>query len=188
METLPDDIWHRILQIGIQEQRLDHVDLCSLAIVNSNFDKLSQNPALWATLLFREISFFPLSQVPDLKYLKHWVKTWHLLKREFQLEQGRIIHALSSQVNLAESQLNFPEFIIVGPSDNFLLRLQKDRFKCDPEFLHADQSSLRQPRNRYIENMMRKRYDKSSRPKVIPNSKSYIPMNRPPRRSMPRKN
>ncbi|KAF3320236.1 F-box protein SKIP24 [Carex littledalei] len=173
METLPDDIWHRILQIGIQEQRLDHVDLCSLAIVNSNFDKLSQDPALWATLLFRDFSFH-LSQVPDLKYLKDLVKIRHLLKREFQLEQGRIIHA--------------PEFIIVGPSDNFVLLLQKDRFKCDPEFLHADQSSLRQPRNRYIENMMRKRYDKSSRPKVIPNSKSYIPMNRPPRRSMPRKN
>lgn len=72
MESLPDDIWYRILQIGIQKKRLNHVDLCSLAIVNSRFDQLTQDPALWATLFSRDFSsIFRLSQPPSKAVYRH---------------------------------------------------------------------------------------------------------------------
>ncbi|KAF3339764.1 F-box protein SKIP24 isoform X2 [Carex littledalei] len=55
MESVPGDVWHKILQIGIQEKRLDHIDLCSLAIVNNYFNQLTQDPALWAILISRDV-------------------------------------------------------------------------------------------------------------------------------------
>ncbi|KAF3338746.1 F-box protein SKIP24 [Carex littledalei] len=130
MESLPDDVWHQILQIGIQKKQLNHIDLCSLAIVNSHFDQLTQDSALWAILLSRDFSSsFNSSQAPNLKavyQVKHWLK--FKLKREFQREklkrefeharlkrelqrQQEMIHALSSRVNLAEPQLNIPDVI-----------------------------------------------------------------------------
>lgn len=58
MESLPDDVLHQILQIGLKARRLDHVNLCSLAIVNNHFDQLTQESALWGTLLSRDFPFY----------------------------------------------------------------------------------------------------------------------------------
>jgi hypothetical protein len=67
MESLSDDVWYKILQTGIDAEQLNHTELCSLAIVNSHFDQLTQDPALWATLLCRDFPcpFLHLSQDPS---------------------------------------------------------------------------------------------------------------------------
>jgi F-box-like len=67
MESLPDDVWNKILQTSIEAKQLNHTDLCSLAIVNSHFDQLTQDPALWATLLYRDFPypFLHPSQAPS---------------------------------------------------------------------------------------------------------------------------
>ncbi|KAF3341971.1 F-box protein SKIP24 isoform X1 [Carex littledalei] len=64
-ESVPGHVWHQILQIGIQMKRLNHTDICSLAIVNSYFYQLTQDSALWATLLSRDFrSAFEFAQAP----------------------------------------------------------------------------------------------------------------------------
>ncbi|KAF3341150.1 F-box protein SKIP24 isoform X1 [Carex littledalei] len=202
MESLPDDVWHKILQIGIQEERLEHTDLCSLAIVNSHFDQLTQDPALWATLVSRDFpSFFSFFQVPS----KALYRREHKAKREherllniwnndtwydefwpfepidytpIQFSHSAILVNSGPQLNLSDDDLiNFYASLRV-------LSFREERDQVLPQ---VNQPSLREARNRYYESKLSKRFDKSSRTKVIPNSKSYIPMNRPPRRSMPRK-
>ncbi|KAF3320235.1 F-box protein SKIP24 isoform X2 [Carex littledalei] len=135
MEYLPDDIWHRILQVGIQKKRLNHVDLCSLAVVNNRFDQLSQDPALWATLFSRDFSsIFRLSQSPSKAVYRHKhvvTRDFHRLrqkreferrKREFESEKFRLkqefqgeqvrIHARSRLINLARVELKLPDVIV----------------------------------------------------------------------------
>ncbi|XP_078152783.1 uncharacterized protein LOC144547971 [Carex rostrata] len=191
MASLPDDIWHKILQIGTEEERLDHTDLCSLAIVNSHFDQLTQDPALWAPLLSRDFpsfpSFFSFFQVPSkaLYRRKHKEKRVHEHLNIWNNDPWYDVFWSFETLHYPPIQLNLPDNDLINPLEHLSVLSFHEAF--DPVLPEASQPSLREARNGYYENKPSKRFDKSSRTKVIPNSKSYIPMNRPPRRSMPRK-
>lgn len=105
--------------------------------------------------------------------------------RPFHLQKGSSSQSnhsyLATQVNSGH-QSNFVD-VVNGHVQDVLPLHEED----DPVLSYASQPSLTQACNRYYENKPSKRFNKSSRPKVIPNSKSYVPMNTPPRRSMPRK-
>ncbi|GFZ09400.1 F-box family protein [Actinidia rufa] len=65
MSCLPDELWSRILEIGIQNPNssLTYKDLCCLSIASRRLHRLSNDEALWSSL----ISFdFPLNQYPTL--------------------------------------------------------------------------------------------------------------------------
>ncbi|KAF3341151.1 F-box protein SKIP24 [Carex littledalei] len=67
MSSLPDDVLLQVLEMGNKTRRLDHRDLCNLAMVNSQFNELSNDSSLWATLLSRDFpsSHYPSSEPPS---------------------------------------------------------------------------------------------------------------------------
>lgn len=70
MESVPGEVWHQILQIGIETERLNYTDLCSLAIVNSYFNQMTQDYALWDILISRDFgtSFVSIQAPPKARY------------------------------------------------------------------------------------------------------------------------
>ncbi|KAJ4970562.1 hypothetical protein NE237_003661 [Protea cynaroides] len=51
MSFLPGEIWRRILDLGIENSKLNYKDLCSISISCRRFNRLSGEDALWSTLL-----------------------------------------------------------------------------------------------------------------------------------------
>lgn len=53
MSYLPDELWRRILEIGItgSSSNLVYKDLCSLSITCRRFNRLSADNSLWSSLL-----------------------------------------------------------------------------------------------------------------------------------------
>lgn len=89
MESLPDDVWYQILQIGVKKKRLNHIDIYSLTIINNHFNQLTQDSTLWATLLSHDFSSsFHSSQAPNYLKIVYQAKHWEFrIKREFQREK-----------------------------------------------------------------------------------------------------
>ncbi|XP_073018390.1 F-box protein SKIP24 [Primulina eburnea] len=59
MSALPDELWRRIMEIGIQSGTLACADLCRLSIVCRSFCLLAADNSLWSRLLFSD---FPSSR------------------------------------------------------------------------------------------------------------------------------
>ncbi|XP_073114453.1 F-box protein SKIP24 isoform X3 [Elaeis guineensis] len=73
MSILPDEIWSRILELGTETSRLGYRDLCCLAISCRRLRRLSQDHALWSTLLaidFPQEDPSSLSQTPSKSLYK----------------------------------------------------------------------------------------------------------------------
>ncbi|PIA63070.1 hypothetical protein AQUCO_00200833v1 [Aquilegia coerulea] len=49
--NLPEEIWIKILEIGIENSSLGYKDLCSLSNSSKHFNKLSKDDTLWSLLL-----------------------------------------------------------------------------------------------------------------------------------------
>ncbi|KAK3036220.1 hypothetical protein RJ639_030376, partial [Escallonia herrerae] len=59
MADLPDELWRRVLELGIETSKLNHKDLCCLSISSTRFNRLSAEDALWSALLSSD---FPIAQ------------------------------------------------------------------------------------------------------------------------------
>ncbi|KAK6136991.1 hypothetical protein DH2020_029266 [Rehmannia glutinosa] len=58
MSVLPDELWRRIIEIGIETKTLDYKNLCCLSITCRTLRRLSADDSLWSPLL---LSDFPSS-------------------------------------------------------------------------------------------------------------------------------
>ncbi|EPS73578.1 f-box family protein [Genlisea aurea] len=58
MAILPDELWRRIMEIGVEKNIVDYRSLCCLCIVSRRFRSLSDDDSLWMSLL---LSDFPSS-------------------------------------------------------------------------------------------------------------------------------
>ncbi|CAI9779625.1 unnamed protein product [Fraxinus pennsylvanica] len=54
MSELPEDVWRRIMQIGVENSVLDFKDLCRLSLTCKCRYKLSGEDALWSSLLYQD--------------------------------------------------------------------------------------------------------------------------------------
>jgi len=59
---LPDELWARVLELGVASSALGFRDLCCLAIASRRLGRLSLPPALWSALLSRD---FPSQSQPS---------------------------------------------------------------------------------------------------------------------------
>ncbi|KAI3444194.1 hypothetical protein Pfo_000859 [Paulownia fortunei] len=59
MSVLPDELWRRIMEIGIETKTLDHKNLCCLSITCRRLRRLAADDSLWSPLL---LSDFPSSR------------------------------------------------------------------------------------------------------------------------------
>ncbi|KAL5723209.1 hypothetical protein ACHQM5_006632 [Ranunculus cassubicifolius] len=50
IDLLPEEIYLKILEIGVQNSILSHKDLCSLSLCSTYFNKLSKENSLWSIL------------------------------------------------------------------------------------------------------------------------------------------
>ncbi|KAF9624541.1 hypothetical protein IFM89_011715 [Coptis chinensis] len=51
VESLPNEIWMYILEMGISNYTLGHIDVCSYSICCKHLNKLANQDTLWSTLL-----------------------------------------------------------------------------------------------------------------------------------------
>ncbi|KAF6149783.1 hypothetical protein GIB67_017516 [Kingdonia uniflora] len=110
-ETLPDEIWRRILEIGIQESKLSFKDLCCISISNRRLKRLSNETPIWSSLLTLD---FPNSKTLDFKnpcslsQLQQPLQTPHpktLYKSNFEKDRARKLAVHCCAVLRIESQI-----------------------------------------------------------------------------------
>ncbi|KAL8493459.1 hypothetical protein ACS0TY_024609 [Phlomoides rotata] len=58
MSVLPDEMWRRIMEIGIETKTLDYKNLCCLSIASRRLRRLASEDSLWSPVL---LSDFPSS-------------------------------------------------------------------------------------------------------------------------------
>jgi len=58
MPSLPDELWSKILEIGIKKSSLSYKDLCCISISCHLLHRLSSDDSLWNRLLSSD---FPVS-------------------------------------------------------------------------------------------------------------------------------
>ncbi|KAL5547035.1 hypothetical protein UlMin_006722, partial [Ulmus minor] len=61
MSILPDELWRRILEIGVQTRGFTYKDLCCLSISSRRLRRLSEDDHLWSHLLSSD---FPPNSTP----------------------------------------------------------------------------------------------------------------------------
>jgi hypothetical protein len=120
------------------------------------------------------------SHEPILKLASPFRRSGSLIIPYWSSSQHNFSH-LKIQTNSCHRS-NFVSVVDYGVWD--VLGLTK---AGEPVICCTSEPIPRKSNKQCYENKPSKRFDKSSRPKVCPNSKSYMPMHRPPRRSMPRK-
>ena len=54
MAPLPDELWTKILGLGVENQVLDYRDLCSLAFVCRRIRRISSEDSIWRALWERD--------------------------------------------------------------------------------------------------------------------------------------
>lgn len=60
--ALPEELWRRILEIGIESSNFNYKDLCCLSITCTLLNRLSSDDSLWSSLFFAD---FPQYQQPS---------------------------------------------------------------------------------------------------------------------------
>ncbi|KAL7119936.1 hypothetical protein ACP275_02G092300 [Erythranthe tilingii] len=55
--VLPDELWRRIMEIGIESKTLDHKSLCCLSITCRRLHHLAGDDTLWSPLLLSDFPF-----------------------------------------------------------------------------------------------------------------------------------
>ncbi|CAI9765723.1 unnamed protein product [Fraxinus pennsylvanica] len=57
MSELPEDLWRRIMEIGVEKSVMDFEDLCRLSLTCKCLYKLSGEDSLWSSLLYRDFYY-----------------------------------------------------------------------------------------------------------------------------------
>lgn len=65
MSLLPDELWRRILEIGVQSGGFSYKDLCCLSISCRRFHRLSDEDLLWSHLLSADFPSSSSSSAPS---------------------------------------------------------------------------------------------------------------------------
>ncbi|CAL5193201.1 unnamed protein product [Lathyrus oleraceus] len=101
MVSLPDELWSRILEIGIGNSTLTYKDLCCVSITSRLLHRLSSEHSLWNRLLSSDFplspSYFPSSSSSSSK---------SLYKLRFERDKERKIAAHKRAVLRKESQIS----------------------------------------------------------------------------------
>ncbi|KAK9170654.1 hypothetical protein Syun_002794 [Stephania yunnanensis] len=99
-EGLPDEIWRRIFEIGIEKSRLSYKDVCCVSITSRRLKRLSNEDTLWTHLLNLDFSI-PIDDDDDIVIPAS--KT--LYKTMFDKDRERKIAAHRRAVLRAESDV-----------------------------------------------------------------------------------
>ncbi|XAR48330.1 hypothetical protein NMG60_11031107 [Bertholletia excelsa] len=104
MSALPEELWRRILEIGIETPNsLTFRDLCSLSITCSFLHRLSSDDSLWASLLSSDFPSSSSSASNVNPSLSFSVKG--LYKTRFERDRARKLAAHRRAVLRIESQI-----------------------------------------------------------------------------------
>ncbi|XP_024027131.1 F-box protein SKIP24 isoform X2 [Morus notabilis] len=98
MSDLPDELWRRILEIGVQTCGFTYKDLCCLSISSRRLHRLSDDDELWSVLLSSNFCLIDRSASPSLA-------SKSLYKFRFEREKEKKIAAHRRAVLRKESQI-----------------------------------------------------------------------------------
>ncbi|KAG2592496.1 hypothetical protein PVAP13_5NG555500 [Panicum virgatum] len=99
---LPDELWARVLELGVVSSALGFRDLCCLAIASRRLGRLSLHPALWSALLSRD---FPSQSQPSSSSSTSQQHPKSIYKTKFERHKVRIAEARRRAVFEAEARV-----------------------------------------------------------------------------------
>ncbi|KAF9624543.1 hypothetical protein IFM89_011717 [Coptis chinensis] len=151
MEVLPEEIWIRILETGIEKWILTHKDICSFSISCKNFNKLSNDNSLWSTLLSLDFPHFQnedtsSSEESQKNLYKSRLEIYRQLERDFIRRTvfnqeyrlgvlGRKIKRVRRELKVINEQME--------ENSGVLLDMIRDRyFVCREELAYVEQEHM----------------------------------------------
>ncbi|CAJ2671943.1 unnamed protein product [Trifolium pratense] len=100
MSSLPEELWTKILELGIQNSGLTYEDLCWISISCRLLHRLSSEDSLWNHLLSTDFPLFPACSFP------YWSsKSLYLLR----IKERILIEAAYQQRLVEEQILHYQE-------------------------------------------------------------------------------
>jgi len=104
---LPDELWARVLELGVASSALGFRDLCCLAIASRRLGRLSLHPALWSALLSRDFpsQSQPSSSSTSTSQQQQQLHPKSLYKTKFERHKVRIAEARRRAVFEAEARV-----------------------------------------------------------------------------------
>ncbi|XP_058750631.1 F-box protein SKIP24 [Vicia villosa] len=102
MASLPDELWSRILEIGIGNSTLTYKDLCCISITSRLLHRLSSQHSLWNRLLSSDFPLSLSSPIPSSSSSS----SKSLYKLRFERDKERKIAAHRRAVLRKESQIS----------------------------------------------------------------------------------
>ncbi|XP_043696726.1 F-box protein SKIP24 [Telopea speciosissima] len=103
MSVLPDEIWRRILEMGIENSKLDYKDLCCISISCRRLSRLSGEDALWSTLISLD---FPQRTDGASRSMSLYSNSKTLYKSSFEKDKARKLAAHRRALLRLESQVS----------------------------------------------------------------------------------
>ncbi|CAO1944652.1 unnamed protein product [Urochloa humidicola] len=100
---LPDELWARVLELGVASSALGFRDLCCLAIASGRLGRLSLHPSLWSALLSRD--FPSQSQPSSSSSTSQQQHPKSLYKTKFERHKVRMAEARRRAVFEAEARV-----------------------------------------------------------------------------------
>ncbi|CAK8542930.1 unnamed protein product [Lathyrus sativus] len=99
MASLPDELWSKILEIGIRNSTLTYKDFCCISITSRLLHRLSSEDSLWNRFLSSDFPLSPSSSLPSSS-------SKSLYKLRFERDKERKIAAHRRAVLRKESQIS----------------------------------------------------------------------------------
>ncbi|KAI3926857.1 hypothetical protein MKX01_032772 [Papaver californicum] len=95
---LPDEIWRKILEMGVNNSKLGFKDLCCVSISGRRLNRLSSEDTLWHNLLTLDFSNNSSSSSQTFQFKS-------LYKSSYEKEKSRKLAAYNRAVLRVESQI-----------------------------------------------------------------------------------
>ncbi|KAK9289382.1 hypothetical protein L1049_007537 [Liquidambar formosana] len=103
MCALPDELWRRILEIGVESSDLNYKDLCCLSISCRRLHRFSSEDALWSVLLSQDFPRNDPSSSNNIPPNPASSKSFYKIR--FERDKARKLAAHSRAVLRMESQI-----------------------------------------------------------------------------------
>ncbi|KAK3030970.1 hypothetical protein RJ639_034891 [Escallonia herrerae] len=118
MADLPDELWRRVLELGIETSKLNHKDLCCLSISSTRFNRLSTEDALWSALLSSD---FPIAQSSSSLTFNHQPpnsssKSLYRIRQKL-LSHKRAVLRMESQIAVHSRKLQHMQLQLAKESE-----------------------------------------------------------------------
>ncbi|KAI3940988.1 hypothetical protein MKW92_014000, partial [Papaver armeniacum] len=95
---LPDEIWRKILEMGVRNSKLGFKDLCCVSISSRRLNRLSSEDTLWHNLLTLDFSNNSSSSSQAFQFKS-------LYKSSYEKEKSRKLAVYNRAVLRVESQI-----------------------------------------------------------------------------------